>query len=214
MRMHQILVPCVVAVSLFCGTARAALINPGFETDNASGGDVAPTTGWSGFNANFTSSAFARSGTQSLKVFGPFFQFGGAGAVQAQPAVPGTSYTASGFIMSPTGDRINGANFAVVKLEFLNASNAVIGSVESTHFTASSDPADTWAARSATGIAPDNTVAAQIVLVHVQLNSPVTGGAVYFDDTDLSLTVIPEPGLGTAGLVVLGGMALRRRSHR
>jgi hypothetical protein len=213
MRMHQILVPCVV-VGLLAGAARAAILNPGFEVGDASGGDFYGGTSWGAFNDNWTTNDFARSGTQSLKVFGPFFQFGGAGAVQAQPAVPGTSYTASGFIMSPTGDRINGTNFAVVKLEFLNASNAVIGAVESTQFTATSDPADTWAARSATGVAPAGTVNAQIVLVHVQLNNPVTGGAVFFDDTDLSLTVIPEPALGTAGLLVLGGMALRRRRHR
>ena len=130
MRMHQTLMPCVVAMTLFCGTARDCLVNPGFETDNASAADVPGATGWGGFNANFTTRAFAHTGTQSLKVFGPFFQFGGAGAVQAQPAVAGTSYTASAFVFSPSADQVNGTNFAVVKVEFLDVSNAVIGAFE------------------------------------------------------------------------------------
>jgi len=209
MRLHQWIASCVVALGL-TGAAQAALINPGFELNDASGGDVPGATGWGGFNANFTSTAFARTGTQSLKVFGPFFQFGGAGAVQAQPAVAGTSYTASGYIFSPANDQVTPGNFAVVKVEFLDAGNAVIGFAESPQFTSAS-PADTWTPLSATGVAPAGTVNAQIVLVHVQLNNPPTGGAVYFDDTDL-FAVVPEPGMAAAGLILLGGFALRRRS--
>src|SRR5687768_3673505 len=206
MRLHQWIASCVVAFGL-AGAAEAALINPGFEFNDASGGDVPGATGWGGFNFNFTSDDFANTGTQSLKVFGPFFQFGGSGAVQAQPAVPLTSYTASASIFSPSNDQITPGNFAVVKLEFLDAGNNVIGFVESPQFTASS-PADTWTPLSATGIAPVGTVTAQIVLVHVQLNNPPTSGAVYFDDADLA---IPEPALGATGLIVLGGIAARRR---
>jgi len=210
MRMHQTLMPCVVMIALFCGTTRAALINPGFETDNASAGDVPGATGWGGFNANFTSSAQARTGTQSLKIFGPFFQGGGAGAVQAQPAVVGTSYTASAYALTPAGDAINGSNFATVKVEFLDATNTVIGAFESPHLT-SAGPFDTWTLLSATGVAPAGTVNAQIVVVHVQLNNPVTGGAVYFDDASLGVTV-PEPTIGTMGLMLCGGIVLRRRT--
>jgi hypothetical protein len=195
--------------------ASAALVNPGFELDDASAGDVNPTTGWgSGFNANFTSNDFAHTGTQSLKVFGPFFQFGGAGTTQAQPAVPGVSYTASGFIFSPSNDAINGTNFAVVKVEFLDLSNNVIGAAESPQFNLSSG-LDTWVSRSATGVAPLGTVNAQIVLVHVQLNNPVSGGAVFFDDTDLAITPIPEPtGVAVAGFAGASLLAARRRRRQ
>jgi hypothetical protein len=197
----------------FSPAAHAALINPGFEVDNASGGDVNGATGWSGFNANFTTISQAHSGTQSLKVFGPFFQFGGAGVSQNQPAIPGTSYTASGFALTPTGDSINGTNFAVLQLQFYDATNTQVGTtIESPHVTASS-PLDQWIPLSATGVAPLTAVTARIVWVHVQLNNPVTGGAVFFDDADLGVTV-PEPAslalAGVAGLALLG----RRRRRR
>ena len=210
MRLHQCLAAGVVALILGIGAADAALVNPGFELDNASGGDVNGATGWTGFNANFTTASQHNTGAQSLKVFGPFFQFGGAGVSQDQPAVAGTSYTASAFAMTPTGDSISGSNFAAVALEFYNASNTQIGRVESTHLTSTS-AFDVWTPLSATGIAPAGTTTARIVLVHVQLNSPVTGGAVYFDDASL---VVPEPGMAAAGVIMLGGLAARRRRRR
>ena len=213
MRMHQILMPCVVAMSLVCGTARAALINPGFETDNASAGDVGGATGWGGFNFNFTTAGQHHSGSQSLKLFGPFFVGGGSGVFQAQPAVTGTSYTASAFALTPTGDSISGNNFAAVAIEFYNASNTQIGRAESSHLTSAS-PLDTWTPLSATLVAPAGTVTAQIVLVHVQLNDPVTGGAVFFDDASLAPTAVPEPAIGTMGLMLMGGIVLRRTSRR
>lgn len=211
---------CTLAVAsaaalLVLGTAlptKAVLVNPGFELNNASGGDVPGATGWGGFNDNYTTDDFAHTGTQSLKVFGPFFPGGGAGTTQRQPAVVGTSYTASGFVFSPSTDAINGTNFAVVKLEFLDAGNGVIQAFESPQFNASSG-LDNWVSRSASGIAPAGTVNAQIVLVHVQLNNPVTGGAVFFDDADLSLTV-PEPGTLALGAVCAASLFARRRRRQ
>ena len=88
--------------------------------------------------------------------------------------------------------------------------NTVIGAFESPHLT-SAGPFDTWTLLSATGVAPAGTVNAQIVVVHVQLNNPVTGGAVYFDDASLGVTV-PEPTIGTMGLMLCGGIVLRRRT--
>jgi hypothetical protein len=124
--------------------------------------------------------------------------------------VVGTSYTASAYALTPAGDAINGSNFATVKVEFLDATNTVIGAFESPHLT-SAGPFDTWTLLSATGVAPAGTVNAQIVVVHVQLNNPVTGGAVYFDDASLGVTV-PEPTIGTMGLMLCGGIVLRRRT--
>jgi hypothetical protein len=207
MRLHQWIASSVVALGLV-GAANAALINPGFETDNASAADVPGATGWSGFNANFTTATKQHTGAQSLKVFGPFFQFGGAGVSQDQLIVPGTIYTASVFALTPTGDSVNGSNFATLALEYYDALNAQVGRQESSHVTSAS-PLDTWIPLSATLAAPPTAATARIVLVHVQLNNPVTGGAVYFDDADLA--VVPEPALGAAGLIILGGTVLRRR---
>lgn len=210
MRLHHLWAPCVVAIGFLASGSSAALINPGFENDNASAGDVAGATGWNGFNANFTTASKQHTGSQSLKVFGPFFQFGGAGASQDQPAVAGTSYTASAFALTPTGDSVNGSNFATLALEFYDATATQLGHIESTHVTAAS-PLDTWIPLSANAVAPAGTVTARIVLVHVQLNSPVTGGAVYFDDA--SLAAVPEPAMGVVGLAMVGGISLRRRGR-
>jgi len=198
------------------GSSRATvanvLLNPGFESPDASGGDVAGSTSWNAFNAAFTTiSVPPHSGTQTLKVFGPFFQFGGAGVVQGGfAATPGQSWSASSWLRDDTSDPMQLSNFAVVQLQFLDAGNAVLTTFESPHFTIA-DPTNTWVQETANGVAPAGTTTAQIVLVHVQLNNPVTGGSVFWDDA--SLAQVPEP--ATLGLVgaALGSLALRRR-HR
>src|SRR3954463_4683676 len=62
------------AVALMPAAARAnVLVNPGFETPSAAGGDVFATTansGWNGFNAAFITASTKRTGLQSLKTFG------------------------------------------------------------------------------------------------------------------------------------------------
>ena len=191
-------------------SAQNVLTNPGFETDNASAGDVAgPPTGWNGFNASFTTrSVTPNSGLQDLKVFGPFFDGGGAGVVQGGfAASPGQAWTASAFFRDDSSDAMQGTNFAVAQLQFLDASNTVLATDESPHFTAA-NPLNTWTLESANGVAPAGTATAQIVLVHVQLNNPVTGGSVFFDDANLG--VAPEP--ASLGLLGIGGLlAMRRR---
>jgi hypothetical protein len=194
-------------------SAPAALINPGFELPNASGGDVYASANWSAFNDAYTTANVSpNSGTQALKIFGPFFQFGGAGVVQGGfAAAPGQTWQASAFLRNDSADAIQGSNFAVVKIEFLNAGNAVVGAFESPHFTAA-NPQNVWTPEAVLGTAPANTVSAQIVLVHVQLNNPVTGGSVFFDDAAFD-QVIPEPG-SMAAVVGLAALGLRRRTRR
>ncbi len=210
-------VSVVIALLLFfAGNAHAAVVNvltnPGFESPNASAGDQYASAGWSGFNDVYThASGTAHGGSQILKVFGPFFQFGGAGAVQGGfAATPGQTWEASAFLKNDSADPIQGSNFAVVKIEFLDAGNAVIGSQESPHFTAA-NAQNVWTPEVATAIAPANTTHAQIVLVHVQINSPVTGGSVFFDDASFGL--VPEPASAAIALFGFGGLALRRRAR-
>ena len=109
---------------------------------------------------------------------------------------------------------MNPQNFAVVKLEFLNASNAVIGAFESPHITTASLPLDIWQQFSVQGVAPANTTSAQIVLVNVQLANPVAGGSIFFDDA--ALGVVPEPASSVLGLLAVFGFVgvARRRVQR
>src|SRR4051812_12008655 len=73
----------ILALGLVRDAGAVALTNPGFDAQNASGGDISGSTGWSNFNAAFThADAVAHSAPNDLKIFGPFFQGGGAGVVQ------------------------------------------------------------------------------------------------------------------------------------
>jgi hypothetical protein len=205
----------IAAFGLAGETRAVALTNPGFDLQNASGGDIYGSTGWGAFNDAYThASPNALSAPNDLKIFGPFFQFGGAGVVQGGfAASAGQLWEASAWARSETGDRINGDNFAVVKIEFLDAGSTVIGSGESTHITNVTLPPDTWLPFAVQALAPANTATAQIVLVHVQLNNPVTGGSIFFDNA--ALGVVPEPASATLiGLAFAGMFGLVRRRHR
>jgi hypothetical protein len=213
-------VAALLAVGAMLGLSNAAhavaLVNPGFDADNASGGDVFGATGWSPFNFAFTTEFTpALSDPNTLKVFGPFFQFGGSGVVQGGfAASEGQVWEASAYAKIDSRDAMDPQNFAVVKLEFLNSSNTVIGFAESPQITTTSLAADTWQQFIAQGPAPAGTTTAQIVLVHVQLDNPPAGGAIFFDDT--AFGVIPEPTtvlLSSLALFGLAGFA-RRRSAR
>ena len=214
MRNRTLLVAVATASFMALGLtsrASAALVNPSFESPDASAGDVNGSTGWGGFNFFLTTATQHNTGAQSLKLFGDFTTGGASGANQSIPATPGTSYTASAFALDATADPLQGNNFGVLQLIFLNASNAAIQpATESVHFTAAS-PKDVWTPLTATAVAPAGTVSAEIQLLHVQLNSPVTGGSVFYDDAALGATV-PEPAtVGALGLVGLTSLLARRR---
>ncbi|MFN4242197.1 MAG: hypothetical protein ACK4PI_03065 [Tepidisphaerales bacterium] len=192
-------------------TAFASLVNPGFELDDASAGDVAGATGWGGFNARFTTATVARTGNQSLKIFGPFFPFGGSGATQRIPTAPGELVDASVWALNagPAADGLVGDNFGLMQVQFYNAAGATLGpALDSTRITAAS-PVGVWQQLTVLTVAPPDAAFAEILLLHVQLNNPVTGGSVFFDDASLT-SVIPEPSVA-AMLPSAALLALRRR---
>jgi hypothetical protein len=210
----------LAAIAATVGFTRPAhavnLTNPGFDADDASGGDVFGASGWGTFNFAFTTQSVPPlSSPNTLKIFGPFFQFGGSGVVQGGfAASEGQLWEASAYARIDGSDAMDPQNFAVVKLEFVNSSNTVIGFAESPQINTTSLPLNTWQQFTAQGTAPSGTTTAQIVLVHVQLDNPPAGGSVFFDNA--AFGVIPEPVsavLGFLGLVGFVG-SLRRRSSR
>lgn len=211
-RLAALAAAAALALAAAPALAQNLLTNPSFETPDASGGDVPANASGSGyfkFNDAFISAAFpAADGDQVLKVFGPFFPGGGAGAGQGGfAATAGDVFAASAFGLNPSVDAIQGANIGLVQLQYLDSGGAVLLSIDSNPLT-SATPTDTYVPLVATGVAPAGTATAQIILLNVQLNDPVTGGSVIFDDASL-VQVIPEP--ATLGLVALGGLGLVRR---
>ena len=213
------------AVSLLCTGASAAnlLLNGGFESPDASGGDVpgAPGAPWAGFNDpgnRFTTQTVARSGLQSLKMFGPFdFIGGGIGGTQKVAAATGDTFVAEIYARNDSSDPIQGNNFGVYKIEYLDAGmNLVSGGIlgvdvfESNPINAST-PQDEWTLLGVgTAPAPVGTAFAQAVIVQVQLGDGqdnFVGGSIFWDDASLENRQIPEPsGLALTGLASVAGV--------
>ncbi len=171
--------------------AAAQLLNPGFESPDASGGDVAGTADWNSFNFVFTTAAISRSGSQSLKTFGPFGPGGGSGCVQRVPAAPGQTWVGEIYAMNASFDPLDAVDFGVYKIEFLDAGgNLAAGGLfgvdvfESVQFNASFGT-DTWTLLGVgTAAAPPNTAWAQAVIVKVDLDG-ANGGSIFWDDASL-----------------------------
>jgi hypothetical protein len=192
-----------------------ALVNPGFDAQDASGGDVSPAPGWVGFNYAFvTQSVPAHSAPNTLKAYGPYYAPGASGAFQDSfPANPGEVWGARAWARIDSSDPMNPTNLAQVVLSFRNGSNTEIGFTTSTPITTSTLPINTWQQFSAVGVAPPGTAAVRMQLLHVQLSPSASNGSIFFDDA--SLGIIPEP--ATALLMVVacwGCCAFVRRPKR
>ena len=182
------------------------LENRDFEDGDASAGDVPGTpAGWDGsFNDVVLSSCLfdecqqvpvPRSPDQVLKMFGPFAPDGAAGAFQIVEAIPGQTYTASAWANNSSADPLQGLNLADVQLFFLDANGVEIRNSE---ITAGVDdlPLDTWVLLEVTANAPPDTAFAKIQVLHIQVNNPATGGAIFWDDASLTgpPAIAPPPG--------------------
>jgi hypothetical protein len=195
----------------------APLVNVTFEADDASGGDVPGATGWTTFESVFTNSTIGPNsgpvshdagGTQSLKMFGPFFFDGASGAYQADDSVEaGKTYTATAHAMNWAPDALSPGNLGIFQLSFWDAAGGQDGGgnnlgttqliVDSTDdsvniYLPGQDGADIsdWTELSITEIAPVGAVSAEIFLLHIQLNDPVVGGSIFWDD--VNLVVAPD----------------------
>lgn len=220
--MKKVILSGAAAIVMGLGaTSQAAnlLTNAGFQTPDASAGDVANAPGapWAGFNQGslrLTTASQSNLTPQSIKTFGPFDGIGGGvGATQTVAATAGLNYTSSIYAKQLTGDALAGNNFGVVQLSFLNASSTQIGTtLGSTPFNAASAK-DAWIQLSVSGVAPAGTAFARIGFVQVQLgdgNGGITGGAIYWDDASLDAVAVPEP----TSIAALGASSLLLRRRR
>jgi hypothetical protein len=175
--------------------------NPGFESPDASGGDLPNIQNWTSFgapNTRFvTQTVPPNSGLQTLKMFGPFDVIGGGtGVQQAVPAQPGDVYEAEVYSRRDSSDPIGAGNFAVMRVEFLDAGMGPVGGifvdgVNSFEVVVANEfsPANIWVLNTlTTAAAPAGTAFASMLLIHVQGPPSITGGAVFLDDASFGTT--------------------------
>ena len=203
-RFNQILNRTAFAAALVAlaaiSPASAQLTNGGFESPDASGGDVPGTDAWGVFNFVYTTAAVAHNGTQSLKTFGPFGPGGGSGATQRLAASPGQTWVGECWALNASFDALDAVDFGVYKIEFLDAGgNLAAGGIfgvdvfESNQINGTT-PLDTWTLLGVgTAPAPPNTAFAQAVIVKVDVDG-TNGGSIFWDDASLTTpTVAVEP---------------------
>jgi len=177
------------------------LINGGFESPDASAGDVYCSTDWTCFNpGNFTNNTAGPGfgpvshdtpGSQSLKQYGV-----DGGAYQEVAITPGETYTASAWAMNWQGDPLN--NLGILQLTFRDAGGNQIGSafenfVDSVDdgtniYLPVQDGADIsdWTEVTASGVAPAGAVSARLLLLHVLTPPSPGGGTVRWDDASIT----------------------------
>jgi beta-glucanase (GH16 family) len=197
-----------------CGTN--LLSNPGFEA----GGLANWTTYGAGFNTVLENikNVPVHDGTNVFKVFG---QFNGSenysGIFQDLAATPGQSFTANGWVLTPTGDSIAGGNTAWIEVTFRDAATNSLGLFRSMAVSTNTaagvwlnlavtnqlDPVTFVAIGSVTNlVAPAGTAFARQQIVFRQPLS--AAGAVLFDDLTFSPPGFSElpvfAAVGKAGL--------------
>lgn len=157
------------------------LLNPSFETLAAG-----VPTGWQLFGNIQPSTTWAKTGTNSLKVFSvngslPFY----SGAFQDLPATAGQVWTASGVFRNRSADQMFSSNFVDLKIEWYNHLGQQLGSAP-VQALSSSSPIDTDIPVSVTATAPPGTASARIAAVFVQQVPSTNFTAGYFDDLSFS----------------------------
>lgn len=131
-----------------------------------------------------------RTGNFLCKMFGRFWGvYNASGVYQQLPAQPGQIWQIDGFARSNSDDSIAGTqNFMQMRVEFLDAANAVIGSNQGLMLDAAG-PFNVWVdATPVQATAPAGTVAMRAIYEFVQPAAGLfEGGAIHLDDVSAKL---------------------------
>ena len=181
-------------------TGANALLDPGLEKPDL--------PDWTRYGSNvYSETTSLQSGARSLKVFG---QFNGgtnlSGVYQDVPAAAGKSFSANGWMFTPTGDRIAGDNTAWIEVSFRDAGGNILSLHRSPQMTSANmagewrnfvvdtrlDPASgAVIGTSSALLAPTGTVSARKRLVFRQ--PAMAAGSVWFDNMSLSENTVVGP---------------------
>jgi len=213
-----------MALSSITQAAAIPLVNPGFDAQDASNGDIFGSTGWTTFGSGFTtsnlgpgSSPVPDSPNNTFKAFGA-----GAGATQSFAATAGDIFNMSGLGMNFGSDPLSGPGKLLLQIVFRDGNGAFAGTEAGGNFAAgfnvfdsnvvdASNAIDIWNVLGVgTGAAPDNTASVDF---NVLVLAPA-GGAGYFDSiTANQVSAVPVPAavwLFGSGLLGLVGVARRK----
>lgn len=140
-------------------------VSPGFES-RGPGGNTA-LYGWTGFGNKF-SYGLAYKGSTSLKMFGNFSgSFNSTGVYQDIPVTPGKWYRVKAQWMTPSNDRIAGANYTALNIEWRDSGGNLISFVSTRGIDGATTP-DQWVMNQAQGYAPPNAAKARVVILFYQ----------------------------------------------
>ncbi|MDD5546690.1 MAG: hypothetical protein PHO67_06010 [Candidatus Omnitrophica bacterium] len=124
----------------------------------------------------------AHSGRYSFKAWA----IGGIFQNFAAPIEKGKTYQINCYMYTPGKDRLKGASYGLVKLEWLNADGIVLNdlTVRSPHFDSNMSP-DTWHLMSVQGVAPENAVNGRVSLEFVAAQK--SSGVILWDDVEAGI---------------------------
>ena len=186
-------------------TPNNVLSNSGFEAGDYTGWNIYPTdltnrsiekTGndiYGGVSGVDT--AMARTGTSMLKTWGQ-----NNGSDNTTPSYfegdtsPGMSYTFGGYGNTMSPDSLKDGSQAWLQIKFFDASYGELAGGTSDTLSGTSEP-NKWHFLRTAATAPAGAAKVQAVIVHSQKG--YSGGAVYWDDMNLSMVVGPKSNYGT-----------------
>ena len=223
----------ILLALLSSGAQAISLANPGFDADDATGGDVGGASGWDAFGGGtvFTTDGISgpgafpnccspvpRSNNNSLKVFSI------GGVQQDFAATAGDIFNMSGFGLNFGSDPILSSSKILLQIAFLDSDGKPAGTeaggqvapgfnIFDSNAIDATTPQDIWTEMGVgTNAAPDNTATVRFIVLGL-LGS---GGAGFFDDISANQVVVPVPAavwLFGSGLIGLVGVARRRKAQ-
>lgn len=162
-------------------------VNPGFESRGPSGN--ATLYGWTPFGNCFYDGQLGSKGASSVKLFGNFSgSFNTSGAYQEIPVTPGKWYSVRGDWLTPAPDRIAGANYTALNIEWRDAGGNLISFVSNRAIDATSTP-NQWLKSQTQGYAPANAVKARVVALFFQ--PALAAGSSRTDEIDFRENTCP-----------------------